>query len=224
MALFRKERKIDELDFKISRDDLLRRSRILIIDDERPDLIEDLTQGGFAVDYQPDITNTNMAVIERPIYDLIILDFGSVGRAFGSDEGLDLLRHIKRVNPSAVVFAYTSKYIGPEHADFYRSADGVLKKDAGIAETQEKIEDGLKQARSIQNLWSSMLNVAGIQASSKEDLEWQDLYVRGLTKQNKMRSLKEKVLKTVGGESGQQVSLSILEKIIEIGVKAYIGA
>ena len=220
MGFFRKRHKIDELDLKSSREDLLRRSRVLIVDDERPDLIEDLTQGGFAVDYQADITSGNMALVDKLKYDLIILDFKNVGVAFGPDEGLDLLRHIKRVNPSVIVFAYTSKSLAPEHADFFRSADGVLKKDAGIAESLEKIEDGLRRARSIQNLWTSLLSIAGIQPGSKEDFEWQDLYVRGLTKHSKKESFRDKVLSTAGGEDGQQIGVFILEKLFEIGVKA----
>ena len=223
MDFFRKRKRIDELDLRLSRDDLLRRSRILIIDDEKPELIEDLIQGGFAVEYQPDITNANMNVIERPKYDLIILDFGSVGKAFGPNEGLDLLRHIKRVNPSALVFAYTSKPLGAEHADFFRTTDGILKKDAGIAESLEKIEEGLKRARSVQNLWAGMLHAAGIQTGSKEDLEWQDLYVRGLSKPGKRQELQEKVLKAISGEEGKKAALFILEKAIEIGLKVYIG-
>lgn len=223
MGIFQKKRRIEELDLRLSREDLLRRSRILIVDDERPDLIEDLTQGGFAVDYKADITNVDMAIVEKPMYDLIILDFKSVGQAFGPNEGLDLLRHIKRVNPSVIIFAYTSKSLGPEHADFFRSADGVLKKDAGIAESLEKIEEGLKRARSVQNLWSSMLHLTEIQPNSKADLDWQDLYVRGLSKQSKRQALTSKVINAVGGEDGQKVVLSILDKLVEIGLKASIG-
>jgi DNA-binding NarL/FixJ family response regulator len=164
-----------------------------------------------------------MGMIEKPRYDLIILDFKSVGKAFGADEGLDLLRHIKRVNPSVVVFAYTSKSLGPEYADFFRLADGVLKKDAGIAESLEKIEDGLKQARSVQNLWGSVLHLAGIKIGSKEDLELQDLYVRGLKNPSKLQTLKERVIKTISGDEGQGIALSVVEKLIEIGIRSYVG-
>jgi CheY-like chemotaxis protein len=223
LGLFRKKLTINSVDFKLSRDDLLRRSRILIVDDERPDLIEDLQRAGFAVDYEADITAENINIVDRAHYDLVILDFKSVGKAFGADEGLDLLRHIKRVNPSTIVFAYTSKSLGAEHADFYRSSDGVLRKDAGISESLDKIEDGLRRARSPQNLWASILHIAGIRPGSKEDLAWQDLYVRGLSKPNKITDLKNKVMNTIGGDDGKGIAMSILEKLIEVGVKSYIG-
>jgi len=215
--------KIEDIAGQISREDILQRSRILIVDDERPDLIEDLMQGGFAVDYLPDITNANMNVIDRPKYDLIILDFGSVGTAFGHDQGLSLLKFIKRVNPTAHVLAYTSKALGTEHAEFFRLADGVLPKDAGIAESMEKIESALAEARSVKNLWKGMLSATGVKPGSKEDDEWQHLFVAGLQKPGKMRALKDKVVKTVGSENGQKVSLFILEKLAELATKSITG-
>jgi len=225
MGLFsRKRQRIDSLDLKLSRDDLLRRSRILIIDDERPELIEDLQSAGFAVDYVSDITTQNIGLVDKQQYDLVILDFKSVGKAFGRDEGLDLLRHIKRVNPSTIVFAYTSKSLGSEHADFYRASDGVLKKDAGVSESLEKIEDGLRRSRRVQNLWSGLLHVAGITPGSEEDLVWQDLYVRGLSSPRKNQKLRDRVINTVSGDDGKRLAISILEKLLEIGVRAVIGA
>ena len=222
MQLFKKH-KIDELEKRIPRDDLLQRSRILIIDDEEPDLIKDLRGSGFAVDYLPDVTGVNISEIDKPKYDLIILDFGNVGSAFGSDQGLALLKHVKRVNPTAYVLAYTSRALSSEHSEFFRLADGVLRKDAGIAESMEKIEETLAQSRSIQNTWKGLLSVSGVKPDSKEDQEWQDLFVKGLSNQKKMRTLRDKVTKTVSGDMGQKASLMILEKLVDLTVKSALG-
>lgn len=223
MQLF-KRHTISELTLNLSREDLLRRSRILVVDDEKPKLIEDLQRLGFAIDHVPDITPENIHRIERRTYDLIILDFGNVGTSFGSDEGLSLLLHIKRLYPSLTVFAYTSKALKTEHSDFYRKADGVLSKDAGIQESMAEIEEGLRFALSIPNLWAGMLHAAGIRPGSKEDLDLQDLYVKSLTKPNKRKLLTEKVTAAAGAEGTQTVGKVIAETLIEVGVKAVIGA
>jgi len=68
-----KKKTIDSLVLKMPRDELRRRSRILIIDDEEPAFLQDLRGAGFAVDYAPDINNANMNIIETPRYDLILL-------------------------------------------------------------------------------------------------------------------------------------------------------
>lgn len=95
------KRSIDEVKVSLSRDELLRRSRLLVVDDERPEIVDDLKKARFSVDYESDITRDNMHVLESS-YDLILLDYGNVGKSFGSDEGLSLLKYIKRINPSVV--------------------------------------------------------------------------------------------------------------------------
>jgi DNA-binding response OmpR family regulator len=130
---------IDELRSPMPREELIRRSRVLFVDDERPTLIDDLKAAHFSAEHVADIDNNNLDLIDRKLYDLILLDFGNVGKAFGRDEGLALLRHIKRVNPATVVLAYTAKALAADHSDFYRLADGVLAKDAGIADSLEKV-------------------------------------------------------------------------------------
>lgn len=214
---------IDSIQFSVSRDELVRRSRVLVVDDERPELINDLQKAGFSVDYEKDITNENMKIIEQPLYDLVLLDFGKVGQSFGTDEGLSLLRHIKRLNPSLVVLAYTSKSLSTDHADFYRLADGVLAKDAGIQESLEKVEEGLRKAHSLENLWSGVLSVARVQPGSAEDKRLQDRLVRGLQSQRKMRFLKEALSVKFGGEEAQKLGIALLCKILELAVKSQVG-
>lgn len=223
MISFTKQ-KIEDLRFNISRDELLRRGRILFIDDEEPDIIGDLRRAGFSVDYEADINDGNREMIERPTYDLIILDFGSVGSYFGSDEGLSLLRHIKRVNPSVVVFAYTSKALSAEYADFFRMTDGILPKDAGIADSMEKIEEGLRIAKDINRLWAGLLHAAGIAQNSRDDLEWQNLYVKGLSKPAKLAVLKSKLTGEVGIDLASKGGIIIFEKLVEAGAGWAFGA
>ena len=220
---FRRKRTIDSLRGKIHRDELRRRSRILVIDDERPDLVDDLERAGFAVTHMPDVTNQNLSVLDQPLFDLILLDFGNVGTTIGSDEGLSLLRHIKRINPATIVLAYTSKALAAGRADFFRLADGVLAKDAGVAESMEKIEESLQRAHSIDNVWRGLLNVSGVQPGSPQDAEWQDLAVQAVEKPSKIRKLKERMRAISSDESAQKIGLILLEKVIEIGVKSAVG-
>lgn len=221
MLGFFEKKQISSLVTKLPREELLRRSRILIIDDEQPDIITDLKGARFSVDYVPDVDATNMDVIERQLYDLVLLDFGRVGTHFGADEGLSLLRHIKRVNPAIVVLTYTSKALKTEHADFYRLADATLAKDAGIQESLQKIEEGLRKAHSLPNVWASLLAVCDIKPGSKEDADLQDLLVRGLNKKAKMDQLKEKVIAMLGSDEAKKIGVTLLSKAIELGIKSY---
>src|SRR4051812_20788522 len=81
MFSYFQKKSIASLVVKLPREELLRRSRILIIDDEKPDLfLEDLQRARFAAEHVPDITKNNIDIIDRPVHDLILLDFGNVGR------------------------------------------------------------------------------------------------------------------------------------------------
>jgi hypothetical protein len=123
-----------------------------------------------------------------------------------------------------MVLAYTSKALGTEHADFYRLADGVLAKDAGIAESTRRIEEALQKAHSVENLWRGVLAVSGVTPGSTTDREWQDLLVRGIKKESKLREFRDRLSGAVGAELAQKVAIGLVEKIIEIGVrKALIG-
>jgi len=222
MAIFKKY-SIDNIRIVLPRDELIRRSRILVVDDERPDIIDDLKKSAFSVDHLTDINTDNLYYIENRIYDLILLDFANVGRSLGSDEGLSLLKHIKRVSPSTIVIAYTSKALTSKQADFYRLADGVLSKDAGVSQSLEKIEEGLQRAHSIKNIWSSLISIVGFKEGSKEDKEWQNLFVQSLNSGRKRKQLKLKLEALLTSDASKKIGLGLLEKAIELGVRAVLG-
>ena len=215
-------RGIDELKVSLSRDELIRKSRILFIDDERPDLIEDLKKVRFSVDYESDITKDNIQLLEDPVHDLFIVDFAGVGGTLGKEQGLSILRHIKRVNPASVTMAYTSKSIRPEYSDFYLKADAVLQKDAGIQESTEKIESALRLSYRVDRLWSGIIQIADITSGSEQDRSLQDRFVRSLSTQTTSQ------FKTEYAELCQKVGASfgaiVIEKLIKVAVTTIAGS
>lgn len=218
---WRRKFRIESVNAAMPREELIRRSRILIVDDERPDLIDDLQRSHFAVEYVSDIRAENLSDrLDSRLYDLVLLDFGQVGEDIGKEQGLSILRHIKRVNPAVVVLAYTSKALGTEHADFYRLADGVLAKDARIADSLRRIEEALQKAHSVENIWRGVLAVAGISPGSPTDKEWQDLLVRGIKDQRKLPKFKERLTSKVGPELAQRIAIGLVEKLVEAAVRA----
>ena len=198
----------------------MQRSRILVIDDERPDLIDDLKEAGYSVDYEMDIGSGSLHKIRN--YDLVILDFGKVGKSMGDEQGLSLLRHIKRTNPSVIVLAYTSWSLPSEHADFYRLADNVLSKDAGIAESTEFIDEALRKAHNIENLWRGLVAAAGITEGGSEDLKLQHMYVNSINNPQKRESFKSRAITLARTDEARKLALGVIEKLLEIGGLAII--
>jgi DNA-binding response OmpR family regulator len=159
----------------ITPDWLIANSRILIIDDEIPMVAEDLRAMGFRIDHRSDLDSQGSQLVESGDFDLVLLDFGGVGIRYGQDEGLSALVHIKRINPSVIVVAYTSKALTARHSDFYVLADHTLAKDAGINETRERIIEGLQKAFDATHQWKSMLAKTGVVAESPKDRAWRKM-------------------------------------------------
>jgi DNA-binding NarL/FixJ family response regulator len=216
---FSKKKTIHDLKSTINREQLVRRSRLLIIDDEEPELIEDLKGAGFSVDYKADVDKTNQTIFERQIYDLVLLDFGNVGKAFGGDEGLSLLKYIKRVCPSTVVLTYTSKSLPTAHADFYRLADGTLSKDAGIQDSTEKIEEGLRRAWSVEKMWKGFLEKCNITPGSDADIQLQNQLAGAIGNSKKEKGFTATVIGLAGNADVQKFCEHLFVKIAEAMVK-----
>ena len=136
-----------------------------MIDDITPPILAHLRKQGFSINH--DRSGKNTVDIERHRYDVVILDFGGVGKTFGSDEGLSLLRHIRHVSPSTFVLAFTSLSLYASQAEFFTLSDGILGKDVGIQESQEKLEDALRESMRLERHWNAILQLTGIDPQSK---------------------------------------------------------
>jgi CheY-like chemotaxis protein len=120
--------------------ELIRRGRIAVLDDESPEMLKDLRDQGLSVDHLHSTEDANFTRLQSAFYDLLLLDYGGIGGRFGKDEGLDVLRFLKRVNPALRILAFTARTFDASKADFFRLCDGVVKKDAGTRETLETLE------------------------------------------------------------------------------------
>src|SRR5688572_24800093 len=88
-----------------SREHLIQAGRLLVIDDEKPLLLQELRKDGFAVDH--DARGNDLRNVDAQIYDVAIVDYQGVGQKLGQAQGLELVRHIRRVSPRTRVIAYT---------------------------------------------------------------------------------------------------------------------
>jgi DNA-binding response OmpR family regulator len=221
---FTKSIKIRDLKTCVPRDELLRSSRILILDDEEPALKADLENAGFTAQWSADVNHGLIQQIERMKYDLILLDFAGIGKSLGDQEGLDILRHVKRVAPAVIILSYTSKALKSKHADFYRLTDGVLPKDAGISDSLDKIETALRQAQSAENLWRALLNRIGVEPASKDAESLESKFVKASNKSDRWQRLLNELQESVKTDEGKAAALAIGRRLLQAIVAAATGA
>ncbi len=209
---------ISELTTTLPREQLIKNSRTLIIDDEEPQLKQDLEQRGFAVTSAKDIDQNLQQQIEAGIYDLILLDYAGVGAAMGPEEGLAILRHVRRVCPAVIVLAYTSKSLDSSKADFYRLTHGVLSKDAGIGESLEKVEDALRKANSPENLWKALLAKLDVKPGSDQEKELERKVQASNGNPKKKEQLMAWLSTVLKDENTRKAAGTLLGKLFELVV------
>jgi enoyl-CoA hydratase/carnithine racemase len=141
-----------------------------LLDDDTPEVLTDLKAAGFAIEHIRNVSEKSFSLIETGLYDLLLLDYGGIGHRMGADEGLDVLRHLRRVSPALRIVAFTGRTFDASKADFFRMCDHVLKKDAGIRETTEAIERELAIALTPAHQWKALLLLLGIAPGSSDAL------------------------------------------------------
>jgi CheY-like chemotaxis protein len=200
---FKKKPSLESFDQTITRERLIQSGRIIVVDDETPLLIGELKDEGFAVDH--DLEGKDLHNIESQIYDLAILDYHGVGQRLGNSQGLDLLKHIRRVSPRTRLIAYTSRSLNAAESEFFRLSHAVLPKDLGLGDSLALIEGELRKAFSKEYLFEAL--ILKLQISSPiEKQRIQDALIKALSKGD-AAGFREKITKIVG---------SIAEKAVEI--------
>src|SRR4051812_24673282 len=93
MLGFGKKKQIMDVAQRLPLSDLIRRTRILVIDDVETEFpFKILRDQGYAIDYWSDVRD--LAALERGDYDIIVLDIGGIGKELDSvNEGAGVLKH-----------------------------------------------------------------------------------------------------------------------------------
>lgn len=147
---------LSSFDQTITRELLIQLGRIVIIDDEQPLLIQELHEEGFSVDH--DKTGSDyLRQIEGQVYDIAIIDYHGVGNKLGIAQGLDLLKHVRRVSPRTRTIAYTSRSLNANESDFFKQSHAVLPKDMGLGDSLKLIESELQKSFSKEYLLETLL-------------------------------------------------------------------
>jgi hypothetical protein len=146
---------LSTFDAALPREELIQNGRLAFIDDEEPLLIEQIRRSQFSVDH--DRTGADLRNYEAQLYDVAIVDYYGVGQHLGVGQGLDLLKHIRRVSPRTRLIAYTSRSLNASESEFFRLSHAVLPKDMGLGDSMSLIEDQLRKSLGKEHLFEAIL-------------------------------------------------------------------
>ena len=209
--LFSSKRTLSSFDQSLSRERLVQGARIIIIDDEDPLLIAELRSAGFAIDH--DRLGSDLHNIDQQIYDLAIVDYQGVGQRLGSSQGLDLVKHIRRVSPRTRVIAHTSRSLTAAESEFFVQSHAVLPKDLGLGDSLALVEAELHKAFSKEHLLESLLAKLNIR-DPKETERIRAALVKSLSKEDpdNFKQRIEKIAGTVGEKAVDIIISRLFDK------------
>ncbi len=196
---------LSTFDAALPREELIQRGRIAFIDDEEPLLVEHIRKSQFSVEH--DRTGDDLRNYDAQLYDVAIVDYYGVGQHLGAGQGLDLLKHIRRVSPRTRLIAYTSRSLNASESEFFRLSHAVLPKDMGLGDSMALIEDQLRKALSKEYLFDAILAKLSI-ASTEERMKMHSALANALASSDKGK-FKEHVSRAVGVAAEKTVEVMI---------------
>lgn len=109
----------------ISDKDMIEMVKILIIDDDKLEIEDQLRRIGYNVYWKKDIDN--LSDVEK--YQIIICDYKGVGLKFANEfEGLDLMRLIKEKYPEKIVYLLSAANLSLRANEYFKYADEMVYK------------------------------------------------------------------------------------------------
>jgi len=170
---------------------------------------------GLAVTHLKSVADIQFQALADGFYDLLLLDYGGIGARFGPDQGLDVLRYLKPVNPSLYILAFTARTFDASKADFFRLCDGVVKKDTGIRETLEQIEIHLAEVLTPAFQMQALGKALGLTSDQQEKLE---KVVSEAASRTESREEAISAAKRLAKAGSEKVLERLVTKAIELGV------
>lgn len=210
-----KRQSITEMRSPLPRLEVLRKGRIAVLDDEVPEMLPDLAGHGLSVMHIASTDDAQFQALADGYYDLLLLDYGGIGPRFGKDEGLDVLKYLKRVNPALRILAFTARTFDASKADFFRLCDGIVKKDAGIRETLEQIEANLAEVLTPAYQFDALERAIGTSDGGSREVE--KAVSTAVSRPGKTDAALQLVKRLAKSGSGKVIEV-LLSKAIELGV------
>lgn len=132
---------------RLTRDEIIKRARILVIDDGDFPLMVLFKRDGYTIQQWKDVDD--LRPLENGDFDLILLDLRGVGSKHSADEGFGLLKHIRKSSPAQIVVAYSNADLSLEYQKFFSDADAVLHKTTDYVEYKRTIDSLLERRFSL---------------------------------------------------------------------------
>lgn len=119
---------INLINFKVTDDfdELKRRTRIIVIDDENSFPTKLFKDEGYSIDKWDMVKDYSK--LENGFFDIIILDIKGVAQHISEEDGLGVLISLKKNNPAQIIISYSQHSYDLSKIEFFQLADDNIAK------------------------------------------------------------------------------------------------
>ncbi|MFN5982688.1 MAG: hypothetical protein ACK479_04430 [Fluviicola sp.] len=171
-----KEQQIEISKAQVDIEELKKRLRIVVIDDEDSFPVKLFQEAGYSIEKWDSVENYSK--LESGFYDIIVLDITGIARHISENDGLGVLEDLKRYNPTQIIIAYSQHSFDLSKAKFWQMADDHIAKPS----------DFLKIKRVINNLIETKFTSRRYLNSIEELIEHSNLSLNEKNKTKKYLS------------------------------------
>lgn len=148
-------------------DELKKRTRIVVIDDEDSFPVKLFENEGYSIDKWD--TVEDYGKLENGFYDIIILDIKGVAEHISEEDGLGVLIDLKKNNPAQIIISYSQHSYDLSKVQFFQLADENIAKPSDFLKIKS-ILDNLISTQFKPERYISALNQA-LQKNNVEEKE-----------------------------------------------------
>lgn len=174
--------------------DLKKRIKIVVIDDNKDSFPVDTMQDfGFTIEYWSIINSKKFKRLENNEFDIIVLDIEGVVDTveLGEKDGLDILKILKNKNKKQIIIAFSGKTYDVSKGEFWKLANGFLKKPINALDTKETLEDIIIENYSINNLIEQMQKLIKKEVENNNDISsLENIIVKSIKKDKELNIMK----------------------------------
>ena len=149
--------------------EIRKRAKIVVIDDDPDSFPYDILRNeGYTIEFWEKVKS--LSRLENGDFDIIILDIGGLAAEYTKEDGLGVLEHIKKYNPSQIVVAFSGQTFDIGKTHFWKMSDDCLSKPVDAIKCKEVIDTLLQEKFTLKHYWEGLVSVLRTEGISDREI------------------------------------------------------
>lgn len=149
--------------------EIRKRAKIVVIDDDPDSFPYDVLRNeGYTIEFWEKVKS--LSRLENGDFDIIILDIGGVATEYTKEDGLGVLEHLKKYNPSQIVVAFSGQTFDLGKTRFWKMSDDSLTKPVDAIKCKEVIDTLLQEKFTLKHYWDGLVSILRAEGISDREI------------------------------------------------------